>query len=344
MKVALDDIKYIDKLKDNEPIYIFDKENLEDLIDKNIHCVHKDYIDYVDINTTDYKIPCLKKCSIEDEIIIPEKIDYKFLIIVPNYNNDHGEHNGKTFLRNCIDSILSQTYKNFELIIIDDMSTDTSVKTIKSYKDNRLHLIENSRKRYNGGSRNVGIDYAKKELKFDYIMFCDSDDWWKDEDVLKTINDNLFNAEMMLIGIELLFPDGHTQTKLHQMDDFKDLFICHNKVWCTAWSRVIRKDKIVYFPESTLMEDRTWAYEQADNVNFDNVINLQKPLYVWNRCNVSNSVSLVRGELWKASAYKHIGQQIALMTRLKHQEMIPEIKKRIRECRNKIDSGEYMQY
>lgn len=185
MKVALDDIKYIDKLKDNEPIYIFDKENLEDLIEKNIHCIHKDYIDYVDINTTDYKIPCLKKCSIEDEIIIPEKIDYKFLIIVPNYNNDHGEHNGKTFLRNCIDSILSQTYKNFELIIIDDMSTDTSVKTIKSYKDNRLHLIENSRKRYNGGSRNVGIDYAKKELKFDYIMFCDSDDWWKDEDVLK---------------------------------------------------------------------------------------------------------------------------------------------------------------
>ena len=92
------------------------------------------------------------------------------------------------------------------------------------------------------------------------------------------------------------------------------------------------------------MEDRTWSDEQADKINLDNVINLQKPLYVWNRCNTTNSVSLVRGELWKASAYKHIGQQIALCTRLKHKEMVPELKKRIRECITKVENGEYMQY
>ena len=344
MKVAIDDIKYADKFKNFDVIYVYENKNLDDLIKLNIHCIHKDYIDFAEINTTKYKIPCFRKCNPNEDLKLQEKANYKFAIIIPNYNNDHGELNGKTFLKNCLDSILNQTYKNFELIVVDDMSTDTSAETIKSYKDDRLHLIENSRKRYNGGSRNVGINYAKKELKFDYIMFVDSDDYWKDENVLQTINDNLYNCELMLIGIELLFPDGHTQIKLHEYDNYKDFFFSENKVWCTAWSRVIRKDKIVYFPESTLMEDRTWSYEQADNVNIENVVNLQKPLYVWNRCNVTNSVSLVRGELWKASAYKHIGQQIALCTRLKHKEFIPDIQKRIRKTRELIDGGDYKQY
>lgn len=345
MKIAYNDIKYKEKIQKYDAIYIFDEnDNLEDLLKLNVHCIRKDAIDYVDINTTNYKIPCMRKMKIEDDFDLDKKQDYKFAIIVPNYNNDHGEWNGKTFLKNCIDSILEQTYKNFELIIVDDMSTDTSVESVENYADNRIHLIKNTRKRYNGGSRNVGLDYAFKNLDFDYIVFLDSDDAWKDENVLQTINDNLFNAELLLIGIELLFPDGHTQIKLHEYDNYKDFFFSENKVWCTAWSRIIRKDKIVYFPESTLMEDRTWSYEQADNVDIDNVINLQKPMYIWNRCNTTNSVSLVRGELWRASAYKHIGQQIALCTRLKHKEFIPDIQKRIRKTRELIDSGDYKQY
>ena len=160
MKVAINNINHIDRIKDKEIIYVFDKEPLEYLIKTGLHCFYKDYIEGVDINLTDYDIPCLKKCTIDDDLTIPPKRDYRFAIIVPNYNNDHGEYNGKTFLRICIDSILNQTYKNFELVIVDDMSTDTSVQTIQSYKDNRIHLIENIRKRYNGGSRNVGIEYA----------------------------------------------------------------------------------------------------------------------------------------------------------------------------------------
>lgn len=345
MKIAYNDMNFKEKMQKYDAIYVFNKnEHLEDLLKLNVHCIRKDAIDYVDINTTDYKIPCMRKLKITDEFDFENKQDYKFAIIIPNCNNDHGELNGKSFLRNCIDSVLSQTYKNYELIIVDDMSTDTSIETINSYKDNRLHLIQNKRKRYNGGSRNVGIDYAIKELNFDYIMFCDSDDAMKDNSVLQTINDNLYNCEMMIFGLELLFPDGHTQLKLQECDSFKDLFECHNKVWCTAWSRVIRKDKIVYFPEDTLMEDRVWAYEQADNIDFNNVINIQKPLYIWNRCNITNSVSLVRGELWKASAFKHIGQQIMFMQRLKHKEMKPFLENRIKECIKKVNNGEYQQY
>lgn len=256
-----------------------------------------------------------------------------------------GKYNGKTFLQNCIESILNQTYKNFELIIVDDCSADTSVETIKTYKDNRIHLIQNRRKRYNGGSRNIGIEYALDNLDFDYFAFLDSDDWWKNENVLETINNNLYDHELMLIGLECIDKNGVFLTKVHQYDNYKDFFLSDNKVWCTAWSRIIRKDKIVYFPEGSLMEDRTWSYEQADQISdLSKVKNLKKVLYTWNRLNTYNSVSLTRGKIWEASAWKHVGQQLMLIERLKHKEMIPIIKERVKTCINKINSGTYQQY
>lgn len=255
-----------------------------------------------------------------------------------------GKYNGKTFLQNCIESILNQTYRNFELIIVDDCSTDTSVETIKTYKDNRIHLIQNKRKKYNGGSRNIGIEYALDNLDFDYFAFLDSDDWWKNENVLETINNNLYDHELMLIGLECIDKNGVFLTKIHQYDNYEDFFLSDNKVWCTAWSRIIRKDKIVYFCEDTLMEDRVWSYRQADNVDLDKVKNLKKVLYVWNRLNTSNSVSLVRNGIWDASAWCHIGHQLQLIENLKHKEMVPIIQERIKTCINKINSGTYQQY
>ena len=350
MQVAIDKtcLKYLDKVKGNELIYIFDDEPLEELLKLNMHCVHKSKINEVEVNASNFKLNAIKTVNLANisELELPKKKDYKFVVIIPNYNNDHGEYKGKTFLQNCIESVLNQTYKNFEIIIVDDMSTDTSVKTIEKYRkqDNRITLIENSRKRYNGGSRNVGIEYASKNIKFDYYCFLDSDDWWKNENVLKRINDNLWDCELMLLGLEMIFPDGTTQTKINEYDNYKDFFICDNKTWCTAWCRVIRKDKIVYFPESCIMEDRTWAYEQADNVSLENVRNLKEVCYVWNRTNTTNSVSLARGKMWEASAWKHIGEQKMLLERLKHKEMIPVLEERIKQCIIKVNLGEYQQY
>ena len=92
------------------------------------------------------------------------------------------------------------------------------------------------------------------------------------------------------------------------------------------------------------MEDRTWSYEQADNVSLENVRNLKEVCYVWNRTNTNNSVSLTRGKMWEASAWKHIGEQKMLLTRLKHKEMIPIIEERIKQCIIKVNLGEYQQY
>ena len=132
--------------------------------------------------------------------------------------------------------------------------------------------------------------------------------------------------------------------KYHEYDNYEDFFLNDNKVWCTAWARVIRRDKIVYFCEDTLMEDRVWSYRQADNVDMNNCINIKKVCYCWNRMNTTNSVSLVRNDFWNASAWCHIGHQLQLLSQLKHKEMIPILKKRIEECKNKVNKGIYQQY
>ena len=335
------------KKDSNEYIYLFDDEPLEKLLKLGLHCIHYDKCGFIDINLTNYDIECLKKAKKTDADYdkLPKKINYKYAIIVPNCNNDRGDYNGKTFLRNCIESILSQTYKDFSLIIVDDCSTDTSVNTIVEYMtDDRVYLVKNRRKRYNGGSRNVGIDFALDHCDFDYFCFLDSDDWWKDEKVLEKINNRLYGHEMALIGMELIDKNGVYMTKFHQYSNYKDFFLSDNKVWCTAWARVIRKDKIVYFCEDTLMEDRVWSYRQADNVDLDKVVNIKEVCYVWNRTNTTNSVSIVRNSYWDASAWCHIGHQLQLLDQLKHKEMIPILKERIEVCKKKANSGTYQQF
>jgi glycosyltransferase involved in cell wall biosynthesis len=346
MKIAVDKNTINAANSNNEYIYLFDNEPIEDLINTGLHCINYKYCNFVDINLTDFQVNCIKKSKITDKDYdkLPTKDDYKFAIIVPNYNNNHGDYNGKTFFQNCIESILNQTYKNFELIIVDDMSTDTSVETIKSYKDSRIHLIQNKRKRYNGGSRNVGIEYALDNLDFDYFCFLDSDDWWINDKVLETINHRLYNHELMTLGVQTVHkPNENHHTRFNEAQCYEDLWSLNNNVWCTAWDKVIRKDKIVYFCESTLMEDRVWTYRLADNINFENVVNLKEICYVWNRLNTTNSVSQVRNYYWNASAYCHIGHQLQLISELKHKEMIPLIEKRIEQCKSQVNSGIYAQ-
>lgn len=348
MKIAVDKNTYkVVKSDDNEYIYLFDDEHYKNLLKTKLHCLRYNKCEYVDINLTDFKIECIKQAKINEKDFdkLPDKINYKYAIVVPNCNNDRGSYNGKSFLRNCIESILNQTYKKFQLIIVDDCSTDTSVETIKSYNDDRIHLIKNKRKRYNGGSRNVAIDYALENIDFDYFCFLDSDDWWKHNKVLENINKRLYGHDMALLGMELIDKNGVFMKKFHEYKNYEDFFLSDNKVWCTAWARVIKKSKIVYFCEDTLMEDRVWSYRQADQIDdLDKVVNIKEVCYVWNRTNTTNSVSIVRNGYWDASAWCHIGHQLQLLTQLRHKEMIPILQKRIETCKKKVNSNVYQQY
>ena len=77
-------------------------------------------------------------------------------IIIPVYNVEK-------FIRQCLDSILSQSYKNYEVILIDDKSKDSSLDIIREYetKYSNFFVIENKKNSGLGASRNKGIDKAK---------------------------------------------------------------------------------------------------------------------------------------------------------------------------------------
>ncbi|MCU7940171.1 MAG: glycosyltransferase, partial [gamma proteobacterium symbiont of Bathyaustriella thionipta] len=93
-------------------------------------------------------------------------------IITPMYNSN------KT-IRQMMDSVLAQTYDNWELIIADDLSTDQSVKLVEEYvkKDPRIKLLRTKINTGTAESRNRSIS----EAKGDYIAFLDSDDTWSSE-------------------------------------------------------------------------------------------------------------------------------------------------------------------
>ena len=92
-----------------------------------------------------------------------------FSIIVPNFNKD-------LFIEETIQSVINQSYTNWELIIVDDLSTDNSIKKIEDFTrlDSRISLFVRNNK-IGGGSacRNLGLKMAQGK----YIIFCDSDDW-----------------------------------------------------------------------------------------------------------------------------------------------------------------------
>lgn len=88
-------------------------------------------------------------------------------VIIPTYNH-------AAFLKEAIDSVLQQSYDNFELIIINNYSQDNTVDIVNSYTDKRISLVNFKNNGIIAASRNTGLSYSKGE----YIAFLDSDDIW----------------------------------------------------------------------------------------------------------------------------------------------------------------------
>lgn len=108
------------------------------------------------------------------------KEEIRFSIIIPNYNK--GE-----YIEECLKSVYNQTYKNYEVIVIDDGSTDNSLEEIKKFQ---IDMFLQTNRKQAGGARNLGIANAKG----DYVVFLDSDDYLTNNKVLKNLA-NIINDE-----------------------------------------------------------------------------------------------------------------------------------------------------
>lgn len=189
----------------------------------------------------------------------------KISVVVPVYNVEK-------YLAECVDSILNQTYKDIELILVDDGSTDGSPRICDNYAedDKRVKVIHKS----NGGlssARNAGI----KNISGDYVLFIDSDDFWSDNNSLNEIAEILSRKKYDVVcfgykeyyektGIyrEPINVEGISLEGLDFNDSLKVLL--KNGIYISsAWNKVIKSTLItenqIYFAENTTSEDIDWS-------------------------------------------------------------------------------------
>lgn len=134
-------------------------------------------------------------------------------VIVPIYNVDK-------YLSRCIKSILNQTYKNLEIILVDDGSTDNSLVLCKKFRDKNNNIILVHKK--NGGlgsARNAGLDHATGK----YIMFVDGDDFILDDHI-----ENMYRFLIMKKADTCL--SGHTRIYENKYVVYSNP--CLNKLYC----------------------------------------------------------------------------------------------------------------
>lgn len=173
-------------------------------------------------------------------------------VVVPVYNVEN-------YLERCLESIINQTYKDLEIILVNDGSTDSSQKICEKYveKDFRVKLINKK----NGGlssARNLGLEISKG----DYIAFIDSDDYIDFEMYEKMMRKLLEkNADLVMCDVKVEFP---THNKIIETSDFLDVDIQLEKkhilkIYPTAWNKIYKKEIFIKnkirFPEGLYYED-----------------------------------------------------------------------------------------
>ena len=183
-------------------------------------------------------------------------------IIVPIYN-------AEKYLNKCIESLINQTKKELEFVLINDGSTDNSEEIIKSYKDKRIKYFKNENQGI-GKTRNFGIEKATGK----YIMFVDSDDYI-DKNMAKLMFDKAFSNSLDMVvcdyykvinneNIEEKLPSFKPTTLKKSPDLLCDINLSPwNKIYKTS----LIKDNNIKFVENLKYEDAPFVIETLDKAN-----------------------------------------------------------------------------
>lgn len=204
----------------------------------------------------------------------------KISIIVPVYRVEK-------YLSQCIESILTQTYTNFELLLIDDGSPDLSGKICDEYaeKDRRVRVYHKT----NSGvsdTRNVGLEKARGE----WILFVDSDDWLSSQ-CLETCSNAMADSQLDLLqfGYQRVCDDGQVlfSSKEHTEKLFISDYIKEKKILATPWGNVFKRSIIAEYnirfnPKIKLGEDQLFVYEYIAHCGFCRRMPDSLYFYRWN--------------------------------------------------------------
>ena len=166
-------------------------------------------------------------------------------VVIPTYNHAH-------FLSNALQSVIDQTYTKWEVIVIDNYSSDNTDDVVKSFNNPKIKILKNSI-RIIGSSRNIGIQAAKGE----WIAFLDSDDIWYPQKLEKSIETLSEDEDFDVISTDELMVNkisDKTQVLHHgpyQENFYKKLLIDGNRLSTSA--TLVKRDfidkKSIFFSE-----------------------------------------------------------------------------------------------
>ena len=176
----------------------------------------------------------------------------RFSIIIP-------AHNVEKEINRAIESVNKQTYKDYEIIIIDDCSTDNTYKVIEKYSN--IKIIRNEKNIKAGGSRNEGIDHANG----DYIIFLDADDYLAENNTLEKIDKIIGKdiVDIVYLGFKIVgrieeewIPTEENSTISKRAREWK-----YENVWDVCWNRKFLNENKIRFVENKFFEDFVFYYK-----------------------------------------------------------------------------------
>lgn len=176
-------------------------------------------------------------------------------------------YNGEKYLKEQLDSILNQTYKDFRLLISDDASKDSTIKILEEYakKDNRIVLFKQK--------ENLGIirnfEFLMKNVKSEFFMFSDQDDIWNEAKIEKSLNKiEETNSDLVYADLEVVDEKMNTlsnsywklkefEHKIYKHNNFESLYLNN---YITGSTMIIRKkmlDKIlpIFYESKYILHD-----------------------------------------------------------------------------------------
>ena len=202
-------------------------------------------------------------------------------VIVPAYNVEK-------YIKTCLDSLINQTYSNFEIIVINDGSTDQTEEILRSYQSNPKFRIYSQK---NGGlsaARNQGLKLANGEL----VCFIDSDDSVK-SDYLEKLAAPFFedsDVDITVCGYQEKFENSEINhvlksQKITGYQATKDLLIKQQDFDVLAWNKLYRKKLFVShhieYPAGQIHEDNLTTYKLFSHAQ--KVVYISDVLYIYQR-------------------------------------------------------------
>lgn len=206
-------------------------------------------------------------------------------IIVPVYNMTEDQK-----LNQCLDSLLAQTISDYEIIAVDDASTDDSLSVLRQYEESypgRVRVIAGEKNHRQGGAKNRGINAAQGE----WIGFIDSDDWIA-PDMYEKLITKAGQTGADLVGCDYSHVDGYTmqpgkvvvnntaeQTGVLDAERHKKLLLCPGSMVVKIYRRQVIIEHHLDFPEDIFYEDN--CASPLWSLYFSHFERVEEPLYFY---------------------------------------------------------------